>query len=114
MLDPVLKDAVRYWETRRLAYNLALAVLAAGWVVLTWPHFRPALRLNVLPRVLALAAIANLCYSAAYLVDVPVQYSSGGVTWRRRRWILWLSGTLFALVFACYWIADEIYPFVDS
>jgi hypothetical protein len=114
MLDPVLRDALRYWETRRLAYNLALALLAAAWVVLTWPHFRPAIRLDVVPKVLALAAIANLCYCAAYLVDLPAQYSPAGATWRRRRWILWSSGTLFALLFACYWIADEIYPFVNA
>jgi len=25
---------------------------------------------------------------------------------------LWVAGTVFAIVFANYWIADEIYPFV--
>ena len=76
--------------------------------------FRPAFTLQSLGRVLILAALANLCYCAAYLVDVPMQQSSIGITWRRRRWILWVAGTLFALLFACYWIADEIYPFVDA
>jgi hypothetical protein len=28
--------------------------------------------------------------------------------------ILWLLGTLFALVVTCYWIADEIYPYVGA
>ncbi len=112
--DPILKDALRYWETRRIAYNVALAMLVAGWVVLTWPHFQPAFRLDVVPRVVVLFLLANLPYCAAYLVDVPAQRSAAAATWRRRRWILWLFGTLFALAFATYWIADEIYPFVAT
>jgi hypothetical protein len=31
----------------------------------------------------------------------------------RRRLALWLAGMVFAIVFANYWIADEIYPFVN-
>jgi hypothetical protein len=27
---------------------------------------------------------------------------------------LWLFGTILALLFACYWIADEIYPYVGA
>lgn len=59
-----------------------------------------------------LALLANVCYCAAYLVDIPTQYSSVGAIWRRRRWGLWLMGMLFAIVLENYWIADEIYPFV--
>ncbi len=114
MLRDVLNDAIRYWEPRRLPYNLALAALASAWVLLTWPHFRVALTLESLAKLLILGALANVCYYAAYLVDVPVQQSSFAVTWRRRRWALWLLGTLFALFIACYWIADEIYPFVGA
>ncbi len=114
MLRDVLHDAIRYWEGRRLAYNLALAVLVSTWVLLTWPHFRPALTFESLSKLLILPALANLCYCAAYLVDLPVQQSSFGITWRRRRWVLWLLGTLFALLIAYYWIADEIYPFVGA
>jgi hypothetical protein len=102
-----------YWEVRRLWYNAALAALACACVVLTWPHFRHALSLQHLLELLVLAVIANVCYSAAYLVDIPMQQSSLNVAWRRRRWVLWLLGTLFALVVTCYWIADEIYPYVD-
>lgn len=114
MLDPVLSDAVRYWEKRRIVYNLALALLCVAWVVVTWPHFRSAFRMDVVPKILALAAIANLCYCAAYLIDIPVQHSGAAAAWRRRRWVLWVGGTVFALLVAYYWIADEIYPFVDA
>ena len=33
-------NALRYWETRRVLYNAVLTAVAAGWVILTWPHFR--------------------------------------------------------------------------
>ena len=109
-----LRDALRYWEPRRLWYNLALTALASAWVLLTWPHFRPAFTFQSVPKLLILAALANVCYSAAYPVDILMQQSSFGIAWRQRRWALWLFGTLFALVVACYWIADEIYPFVGA
>ena len=109
-----IPDAIRYWEARRILYNAALAALATGWVVRTWPHFRPAFTPQSLVRVLILAGLANLCYCAAYMVDVPLGLSSSGSTGRRWRFPLWLFGTLFALVFAQYWIGDEIYPFVDA
>ena len=59
-----------------------------------------------------LALIANLCYCAAYLIDVPAQQSPFRENWGRWRLALWLAGTLFAIVLANYWIVDEIYPFV--
>src|SRR6266851_10528533 len=109
----VFRDAVRYWEVRRIWYNLILLGFAVAWVVGTWPHFRPALSVASLLKVVVLALLANLCYSAAYLVDIPLQQSGARAAWRGRQWALWLAGTLFAVVFANYWIADEIYPFVN-
>jgi hypothetical protein len=41
-----------------------------------------------------------------------MQSLSVGHALRRQRWGLWVIGTLFAIVFENYWIADEIYPFV--
>ena len=113
-MTSIVHDAIRYWETRRPWYNLALTGLAAAWVFLTWPHFQHALTLQHALQLLVLAALANLCYSAAYLVDIPMLQSSFGSRWRRLRWGLWLVGTLLALVIAQYWIGDEIYPFVDA
>lgn len=106
------RDAAHYWERRRIPYNVALALLAAGWVVRTWPHFRPAFNLPDLGRLLVLVLLANLCYGSAYLVDLPLQESPWCDEWLRRRWLLWLAGTLFALVVEYYWIGDEIYPSV--
>ena len=109
----VFTDAARYWEWRRIGYNLVLTLIVVGWVVFTWPHFRGALTWRSLLAIV-LAVLANVCYCAAYLVDVPVQYSAFRDTWRRRRWVLWLVGVIFAAIIAFYWIADEIYPSVPQ
>jgi hypothetical protein len=105
-------DAIRFWEPRRVIYNLILATVTILWLVMTWPHFRPALNLTSLLLVCVMALLANVCYCAAYLVDLPLQRSSLNANWKRHRSGLWLAGTLFAVVLANYWIVDEIYPFV--
>ena len=106
----VLADAVHFWEPRRILYNAALAAVTAFWVVASWPHFRPALTLSSLLPMVFLALLANLCYCAAYLVDIPIQRSLVSINWRRWRWGLWVLGTLLAILLASYWINDEIYP----
>ena len=111
-LGGIITDAARFWEPRRLVYNAVLAVATVSWLLATWPHFRPALKMSSFVLLAILAMLANLCYSAAYLLDVPMQLSSLSALWRRRRWALWLAGTAFAVALANYWIADEIYPFV--
>ena len=108
----LLADAIRFWETRRLIYNFVLSAFVVLWLVATWPHFRAALTLHSLLLLAILALIANVCYCAAYLVDIPMQRSSFNAVWRRRRLGLWLMGTLFAILVENYWIADEIYASV--
>jgi len=111
-------NALRYWETRRVLYNAVLTAVAAGWVILTWPHFRSVQLMGIPPGdthpalmiLIILAILANVCYSAAYLVDIPLQLTFA--TWRKYRWALLLTGILIAILVENYWIADEIYPFV--
>ena len=113
-------DALRYWERRRVLYNAVLTAVALCWVVLTWPHFRSVRLVGIPPGdthpaliiLIILACLANVCYSAAYLVDIPLQLTFA--TWRKYRWALLLTGTLFAMLVESYWIADEIYPFVPK
>jgi hypothetical protein len=112
-LREILIDAARFWEPRRLIYNLVLAVVVVIWVVASWPHFRPMFTLHSLLLLSILALLANVCYCAAYLVDIPMQSMSAGVALKRLRWGLWVLGTLFAILFENYWIVDEIYPFVQ-
>ena len=112
-LRRLLADAIRFWEPRRLVYNLVLATVVVVWLVASWPHFRPVFTLHSLLLLSILALLANACYCAAYLLDIPMQSLSVGAALRRQRWGLWVIGTLFAVLLANYWIVDEIYPFVQ-
>ncbi|HET6176432.1 MAG TPA: hypothetical protein VFE61_05835 [Candidatus Sulfotelmatobacter sp.] len=107
---PALRASARFWEPRRLWYNAILTAIVLLWLVLTWPHFRPALTLDALIAMSVLALGANLCYSAAYLADFAMQAMVPTKSWRPFRWTLFALGTLFAIVLENYWIADEIYP----
>ncbi len=88
-----LADAIRFWEPRRLVYNFVLAAVVMVWLVASWPHFRPAFTLHSLLLLSILALLANVCYCAAYFVDIPMQGLSVGDALRRLRWGLWLTGT---------------------
>ena len=107
-----LADAIHFWERGRIVYNAILAIIILGWIILTWPHFNIPLTPQPLLFLVFFAAMANLFYTAVYLVDIPLQHSSFKTVWRRWRLALWLLGTLFAILFTNYWIADEIYPYV--
>ena len=108
--SPRFLDAAHFWERHRLWYNAVLTVIVGLWVVLTWPHFRPALNLVVLGKMLVLALLANVAYSAAYVAEFFMQATFPESFLRRARWTVWFAGMLFALVLENYWIADEIYP----
>jgi hypothetical protein len=105
--------ARRFWELRRIIYNLVLGAVAFFWVIFSWPHFRPALNLTFLLLFFVLAALANICYSAVYLVELTIRASASRVNLNRQRWLLWSMGMIFAVVLENYWIVDEIYPFVQ-
>jgi hypothetical protein len=111
-MKPVVNDALRYWELRRIPYNAILAVVVLAWVALSWPHFRTPHALQLLLLLFVLTVLANVCYCAAYIVDIPMQYSDYRSIWLRWRWALWLCGIVVAAIIANYWIADEVYPFV--
>ena len=96
-LKQPVADALWYWETRRWVYNRLLASVALSWLAFTWPHFRPAIDLiwvppgeqhSVVVLLMAVTLLANIVYTAAYIVDIPLQVSCPA-PWRRWRWVLW-------------------------
>src|SRR5713101_395959 len=71
-----VSDAIRYWEPRRIAYNVVLALIVLAYFAINWPHSR----------------------TAAYLGDVFVQISGLRDVWQRWRWVLFVIGTIFAAI----------------
>ena len=107
------REALRFWEQRRIWYNALLFLVVLLWLGVTWPHFRPALTLEALGKMLVLALLANVCYCAAYLPEFFIPSAPESIR-RVVRWTMWILGTLLALVIENYWIADEIYPDVNQ
>lgn len=105
-LNEVLTDAIRWWEKRRIGYNLVLAVVVITTLVLNPPAsgMLSGYAQLVLP-LFILAILANACYCTAYLVDIPLQLSDFREPWRRRRILLWIIGTLFATALAYFLLA---------
>ncbi len=103
----VAADALRYWEPRRVAYNLVLSGVVGAHFVAAWPASRLFLAWNTLFQLIILAVLANVCYCAAYAVDLFVQYSGLRGTWARWRWVLLMVGIVFAVVIAHFFSMGE-------
>ncbi|MGH9730927.1 MAG: hypothetical protein ACRD4A_04450 [Candidatus Acidiferrales bacterium] len=107
-LRGVLDDAIRFWELRRIPYNLVLVVVVVAWIAATRSHLHEAMLWPALLALFVMAALANVLYSAAYCLDVFIQFSSFRDSWRRRRWMLWFAGMLLAVALANVWIISQI------
>ena len=107
-LRGILDDALRFWELRRIPYNLILAAVVIVWLVANRAHLHEALLWPAIFALFVMAALANVLYSVAYCLDVFVQYSSFRDLWRRRRSMLWLAGMLLAVALANVWIISQI------
>ena len=53
-------DALRYWEPRRVIYNVAFAAVVVGHLVVGWPASRARLSVSVLLGLFFLAVLANV------------------------------------------------------
>lgn len=107
-LSKVISDALRYWEPRRLAYNLLLALI-------TLYHALPALMkdrdidwLSNAMGLFVLAVIANILYCFAYIPDILIQLSEFRDKWIKARIGLFLIGCALAACFA-WWISDGMF-----
>jgi hypothetical protein len=91
-------DAIRFWEPRRVVYNLVLAAIVITYFAMGYPVSKSVINLDFALGLFILAVIANIAYCAAYLADVFVQASGFREIWQRSRWILFALGTTFAAV----------------
>jgi hypothetical protein len=98
-----LSNAIRYWEPRRILYNLLLAAIVIVHFVVELPFSRTDLQFNSLLLLFVLAVLANVAYCAAYAPDVFAQMSSLRDSWLRYRWVVFLIGLAFAAVLTHFW-----------
>jgi hypothetical protein len=93
-----LTNAIRYWEVRRLLYNAVLALVVIVHFVAAMPASRHSINPDMALGVFLLAVVANVAYCAAYIPDVFTQASGYREAWRRLRWIVFTTGTVFAAI----------------
>jgi hypothetical protein len=91
-------NAIRFWEPRRVIYNLVLAVIVIAYFVAAYPASKGMVSVDFSLGIFLLAVIANVAYCAAYLVDIFVQMSGFREVWERVRWVLFVIGTAFAAI----------------
>jgi hypothetical protein len=91
-----LTDAIRYWEPRRLIYNVVLAAVVG--ICFAWLGPGPYSTTDTLLALFLLAVLANVAYCAAYIVDVPAQLSGFKPQWIKLRPALFLVGLAFAAI----------------
>ena len=89
-------DAIRYWEPRRLIYNVILAAIVLIYFAVNYTASKTQMTLNGAQAVFLLAVLANVAYCAAYVADIFAQISGYRELWHRYRWILFVIGMLFA------------------
>jgi hypothetical protein len=91
-----MANGLRYWEPRRFIYNAVLALVVAAHMFLAGPGSRDKLSIDLALGIFLLAVLANVCYCAAYVPDVFVQFSGLHQAWRTGRVVVLLVGTAFA------------------
>ena len=104
------RDAVRWWEWRRITYNAVLTALFVALTIRTWPRLQPELGPDKIRPLFVLALLANLCYSFAYLLDPLLSASPDRRIRHRVRLAVWVAGLLLAMLIETYWFLDEILP----
>lgn len=102
-LREYVTDAIRYWEPRRIGYNLVLTAIVVVYFLLGLPGSKARISLDALLFLTALAVVANVSYCAAYVVDMFAQASGFRERWRSLRWLLFTIGLLFAGILTRFW-----------
>jgi hypothetical protein len=104
-LSPTIRDAIRYWEWRRITYNAVLACIVIAWFIAALPASLAWFRKPAFPALLQSAVAANVLYCTAYGIEWLFQMSPYRERWARYRIFLFLAGIslvsilAFAIVF---------------
>ena len=100
-----MRDAVKFWERKRLIYNAVLACIVLAGFILAWPKSadwfsRPALRTLV-----EAALLANVAYCAAYAVELLFHITGYRKNWQRESWQRWRVALLMVGGLIASWVA---------
>jgi hypothetical protein len=94
-------------------YNSVLGLVVLGHFVANWPATRSFLTGDAVLGFFLLAVLANICYCAAYAVDLFVQFSGVRGAWPKWRWLVLATGTAFAAVIAHFMSKGIFTPGAD-
>jgi hypothetical protein len=97
------RNALRYWEPRRVLYNAALLTVVLFHIGAGWPTSKAHLTTDLLIFFFILAVLANIAYCAAYAVDLFVQFSGARNSWPRWRWCVLAVGIAFGAALTHFW-----------
>ena len=89
-------SALRYWEPRRIFYNLVLAAVLVAHIAAGGPRAQARITFDLTLAGFLLAVLANLCYCAVYAADAFLQLSGIEEALRVGRALLLGMGTAFA------------------
>lgn len=103
-----LTDSMRYWEPRRIVYNLVLLAVVGIHALLAWRESLFAVTTDTALVLFLLWVLANVAYCAAYFVDIPVQFSGFRPPWLKVRAVVFVVGIAFAAVLA-HFIASGMF-----
>src|SRR5688572_17392701 len=101
----ISRDAIRYWEPRRLVYNGVLAIIVVAAFIVQWPRSKEWLGHPALPFFAQALLGANLLYCLAYLAECVAQVSPFCEAWRKWRVVLFVLGVVCASALALFVIA---------
>jgi hypothetical protein len=96
-------DAIRYWEPRRILYNLILAAIVLACLSVSLPTSKGLITVDFVLVLFLLAVLANVAYCAAYVVDIFAQISGFRELWQQYRWLLFVVGMAFAGIVTRFW-----------
>ena len=108
-LQAIISDTVKYWEVKRIVYNLILLGITTLLLYININfndfQFLELVELLTTPFItlFKLAIVANILYCSAYVVDVFIQLSDYRNSWLKYRWTLFISGTTLASVLAAFY-----------
>ena len=108
----VINDLIRYWEKRRIVYNLVLILIVLAVFLSRMPESLDRLGFTLVLQLFMLAVTANVLYCTAYVVDVFVQLSDFSERWKKVRWVLFVIGLFYAAINAWFISKNLLRPVI--